>query len=369
MITLLAKDLLPKVKLYGRTLYREEDQTLYFNWTASGIAVWFRGKTLLAEFAAMPGAEMDRNPMTGQTTQRPTWPWLAVVADNQENPDRKFEVARETSTQLLFHSDEEETHCIRLVKLTENGKGFLGLKALHMDGVLLPVPDLPPKKKILFIGDSITCGFGNAANDKDRPFFSQDEDGWMSHGAITARKLHMEEAILSSSGIAVTLFPGWFHSWGMDDLLPYTDRILEEKLGLTQFTAWDFSRETPDYVVVNLGTNDAHAIQLMGEAEGMALHRQKYMKFLGQLRADCGSHTRIICTLGSMDYYLYPEIQAAVAQYQQETGDKKISCFRYPKMFFQDPVGACGHPHIVTDEKMADAMAEYIRALEREENA
>lgn len=66
-----------------------------------------------------------------------------------------------------------------------------------------------------------------------------------------------------------------------------------------------------------------------------------------------------------MDYYLFPEIQAAAGQYQEETGDKNISCFRYPKMYFQDPIGACGHPHIVTDEKMAEAMAEYIQAMEK----
>lgn len=365
MVTLYGIDLLEKVKPYGRTLYRDAEQTLYFNWTASGMAIWFRGKTLLAELAAIPGSEAEMNPATGESTQRPTWPWLAVVMDNRETPDRKLEISRESSTHLLFHSEEEETHCVRLVKLTENGKGFLGLKALHIDGTVLPIPELPPKKKIMFIGDSITCGFGNAVDDKNRVFFSQDEDGWMSHGAITARKLNMEETILSSSGIAVTLFPGWCHNWGMDDLYPYTDRILEEKLGLTQFTPWNCSGEALDYVVVNLGTNDANAIQLMGEKEGMALHRRKYMEFIRQLRSGCGPHTHIICALGSMDYYLFPEIQAAAGQYQEETGDKNISCFRYPKMYFQDPIGACGHPHIVTDEKMAEAMAEYIQALEK----
>ena len=65
-----------------------------------------------------------------------------------------------------------------------------------------------------------------------------------------------------------------------------------------------------------------------------------------------------------MDYYLFPEIQAAVSAYQTETGDTRISCFRYPKMFFLDPIGACGHPHVVTHEKMADAMASYIAQLE-----
>lgn len=364
MNKLQGNQLLPFVKRHGRTLFRAPEQALFFNWTASGLSVWFRGKTLMAEFVAMPGAEMDINPMNGETTPRPTWPWVSVLLDGNDTPDRKFEVSSPSSTHLLFHADNEQTHCVRLAKLTENAKGYLGLKSLSVDGVILPVPEEPAKKQILFIGDSITCGFGNAVNDKNRLFFSEDEDGWMSHGAITARKLGMEETILSSSGIAVTLFPGWFHTHGMEDLYPYTDRMLEEKLGMTEFTPWDFSQNRPDYVVLNLGTNDANAIQMMGEAEGMSLHQDRYVAFLKTLRATCGESCHIICALGTMDYYLYPEIQAAAARYQAETGDTNISCFRYPKMFFLDPIGACAHPHIVTDEKMADAMADYIARID-----
>lgn len=359
--------LLPKLKLYGRTLYRKQENILYFNWTDSGVEFVFTGTRLLAEFAAMPGAELDPPPASrAEPVLRPTWPWAAVIVDGQRT--RRFEVNEAAPVQLLFQSKEPETHCIRIVKLTENGKGYLGLKSLIADGEIKK-PAADSRKKIEFIGDSITCGFGNDVNDKNRLYFSQDQDSWMSHGALTARKLDMEETVVSSSGIAVTLFPGWFHQYGMDDLYLYADRILEDKLGVTDYTPWDFSQDDPDYIVLNLGTNDANAIQMMGEEAGMAMHLEKYADFLKMLRASHGPKAHLICALGTMDYYLLPEIEKAAAAYTAETGDTNISCFRYPKMFFMDPIGACGHPSIATDEKMAEAMAAYIRKLEEMKNS
>ena len=352
------------IKPIGRTLWRDQEGILFFNWTCSGIDLWFRGTALLAEFFAMPGEEPEIDPLTGQARTRATWPWLAVVLDDNEVPALRFALEREISTQLIFHSEQEETHRIRIVKLTENGKGYAGLRGFWMDGALCPPPGRPHKKRIEFIGDSITCGFGNRTEDRNRLFFSSEENGWMSHGAITARLLDMEPTIISSSGICLADFVGWPHPYCMKGLYPYTDRMLEDKLGAREYTAWDFDGHGADYVVLNLGTNDANGIQQMG-ADGKQRHRADYAAFLRTLRQLHGADAHIICALGSMDYYLYSDIQEIVAQYQKETRDKAITCFRYPKMDVRDPVGACGHPHITTHQKMAQAMADYIAALER----
>lgn len=361
MKTTAVSELIPKLKLHGRTLYRSQEDVLWFNWTNSGMELHFCGTLLMADFTATAGFEMDPPPMGGEPKPRETWPWLGVAVDGVLV--RSFEVRPDCAAQLLFSANQPEVHRIRLVKLTENGKGYLGLKSITIDGEIRPMP-VEAMKKIQFIGDSITCGFGNATNEKDRLFFSSDENSWFSHGAVTARTLGMDETIVSSSGIAVTLYPGWFHQYGMDDLYPYADRMLEDKLGVAEYTPWDFSQDEPDYIVLNLGTNDANAIQMMGEDAGKQMHLEKYTAFLKMLRKSHGEKPHIICALGTMDYYLLPEIEKAAAHYTAETGDTNISFFRYPKMFFLDPIGACGHPNIVTHEKMADAMAEYIRKLE-----
>ena len=346
----------------GRTLPGPQTDILYCDWTLSGVELWFRGSTLLADLCALPGAEMDRSPLTGQITERPTWPWCAVILDEEEIPAATFAVEGESCTRLLFHTDGEETHRLRLVKRTENGKGYLGVRGFWTDGEILPPPDRPAPKQIVFIGDSITCGFGNTTEEKDRLFFSPDEDGWQSHGAVAARMLGMEPTLVSSSGICVTTYRGWPHPYAMDGLYDYTDRMLEDKLGRTELTRWDFAAHPADYVVLNLGTNDANGLALEG-AEGPAHHARAYRAFLEHLRAvHPGAH--ILCALGSMDYYLYTDLQRIVAEYRRDTGDHRVECFRYPKMDIADPVGACGHPHVSTHRKMARALADRITALE-----
>lgn len=123
-----------RLKPLGRTLPDPQSGVLYCNWTLSGVEILFRGRTLAADLCALPGAEADRSPLTGQITERPTWPWCAVILDEDETPARTFAVEGETCTQLLFHSGEEELHRIRLIKRTENGKGYLGVRGFWLDG-------------------------------------------------------------------------------------------------------------------------------------------------------------------------------------------------------------------------------------------
>jgi len=349
----------------GRTLAPPGAHALYFDWTVSGIEVFFRGTCLMAEFTAMAGEETDVEALTGRTLTRPTWPWLAVVLDDENVPVRRLALEQPESIQLLFQSDQEEYHRVRVVKLTENGKGFAGLRGFRMEGTLCPPPARPPRRRIEFIGDSITCGFGNEALEKDRLYFSSDENGWMSHGAVTARLLDMDANVVSSSGICLTRFDGWPHPYAMDELYPYADRMLEDRLGMKTYTPWDFAEAQADYVVLNLGTNDANAIQQAGPGAAERW-RRAYQDFLKTLRAAHGPRAQLICALGSMDYYLYRDIQSAVEAYRRESGDAGVCCFRYPKMDLRDPVGAEGHPHTATHQKMARAMAEFIAGLERE---
>lgn len=351
----------------GRTLYCEEDGILYFNWTCSGIELIFRGTCLMVSLHAAAGEETVANAQTGQPENYLTWPYAAVFLDDCEQPDSSFCVEKEQKTCLLFQSELPELHRIRLVKLTENGKTGLGAESFYMDGEILPAVKDLKKPLIEFIGDSITCGFGNTTKEKDRLFFSEDENGWLSYGAIAARRLDMNWSIISSSGICVTKYPNWPHAYEMNGLYDYTDRIQEDRQRKDTYQEWDFSSHPAAYIVLNLGTNDANAMFLSGDSEAA---EQKfcrdYLAFLKHLRHKNGTETQIICALGSIDYYLYHHITEIVKEYQAITGDSRISCLQYPKIYFRDPVGACGHPYVATHEKMAEALVLHIRKLSQQ---
>ena len=56
-------------------------------------------------------------------------------------------------------------------------------------------------------------------------------------------------------------------------------------------------------------------------------------------------HSLIVCALGSMDYYLYEHIAAAVGDYTAETGDENICVFKLVGInAMLEGYGAVGHP-------------------------
>lgn len=359
------KDIENRIHRMGRTYKDTETGILHFNWTCSGLELTFRGTCLIASLHAQSGVETERDMISGNMEERATWPWISVFLDDEEVPCRWFEISKPEDTQLIFQSETEETHRIRIVKITENLKTGLGIDHFFMEGEILPSENCSGRRKIEFIGDSITCGFGNETKEKDRLFYSDEENGWLSHAAIAARKLNMDWNMICVSGICLGKREMIPLPYAMNDLYPYTDRILEDRLERKEYQVWDFASNTPDYVVLNLGTNDATGIigDTDPEQEEKKFHTE-YYEFLKMLRQYNGADTRIICALGSMDYYLYHHITEIVTEYRNNTGDDKVTYFRYPKIDFMDPLGACAHPYVITHEKMAESLIQYIKNLE-----
>lgn len=357
-----------KVKTIGRTFYDNEKEILLMNWTCSGMEVQFQGKYLMGNFYAWSGVEIDGVPFDENAPKRTVWPYIAVFLDNVEEPYRVIHLSKERETYLLYEGADEETHTIRIVKLTEQYKTKVGFAHFLMDGELCLPKEIIKKKQIEFVGDSITCGFGNMTTEKDRFFFSEDENGWMSHGAIAARMLDMDCQMICISGICSSQRKGIPQEYAMNELYPYTDLVYHNAMKKSQEPEkWDFTGHPSDYVVLNLGTNDATAIMLSPEQEQKseieAFYRE-YLAFIKEIRKLNGAGTWIICALGSMDYYLYYDIVQIVEKYKQESGDNAISCFRYKKMSVMDPIGACNHPHVITQQKMAKEIAEEIKRIE-----
>lgn len=359
------KECREKLQKLGR-VYEGAKQELFIDWTCSGLRFHFQGTCLLAELGALPSDEYE-NPFDKASPSRKTWPYAAVFLDDQEEPISYFEVKDSQKNYLLYSSETEEAHTITIRKMSENQKGKLSINKFITDGVIERAKDMKSKLKIEFIGDSITCGFGNLSNDRNRLFYSADENGWMSHAAVAARRLEAEFNIISCSGIAASKGIGNI-SWGlpsMPELYPYTDRMLEEQQGKSTYTEWDFTGNKQDIIVLNLGTNDISLIEFNGDiAAGIQRFEEDYAQFLKLLREKNGAEPWIICALGSMDYYLYDTIEKVVQRFMGENGDHRISCFKYGRIRMTEGFGACAHPSLATHLRMGEELAAYIEALQ-----
>ncbi|CAH0473975.1 unnamed protein product [Peronospora belbahrii] len=112
-------------------------------------------------------------------------------------------------------------------------------------------PEPPPMRKMEFIGDSDTCGFGNEGKASSaKNLFGMKgrmENVYNGYACVTARMFDAEEHVLAWSGKGV-------HSnsadWGPN--MP----VLWKNTLASRPGDWDMSSWIPDVVVINLGIND-----------------------------------------------------------------------------------------------------------------
>lgn len=152
----------------------------------------------------------------------------------------------------------EGAHRIKISKRTGPNFGsaaFLGLR-LPKGGHLL---DLPPRpiRKIEFIGDSYTVGYGNEGTGLDcggvyRPY----ENSALSYASLAAQEMNAESHLIAISGYGAVRNYNDANTTSPTPVPFYYGRTLMEREDLP----WDFQRWQPDAVAIKLGTND-HSTQ------------------------------------------------------------------------------------------------------------
>lgn len=340
------------VRPVGRTLFI--DNIRYLGWSCSGIELVYTGAEL--------SAEIWTDWLVDEPWKAGWQPYIGVFTDG-DNVPRKIGIEQGTNRYTLFKSETVRTVKLRIVKLSENAFGKLGISGLFGDGEASPTEQSSGKSgKIEFIGDSITCGFGIEGKSAGEGFRTETENPCITYAALTAEALGKEYELVSWSGIGVysCSCPDDAESpndeWLMPMIYPYTDMGAEGSLGLTERTPWDFSSSVPDIIVVNLGTNDYIFTKEIPERKEN--FRRAYGDFLRLLREKNPS-VPVLCTLGMMGGELYPEIEAAV----KDTGDGNIFTLRLTEQRPEDGIGCEGHPNAVTHRKAAAELTEKIKQI------
>ena len=356
------------VSFFGRTIYDEPTGAVFFNWTGAGFEVAFEATKLELTMLALESA----NPFEGAL-----WPCVSVFLDDGEEPVRELYLNQPTTRITLFESDKPEQHRIRLVKRTENDKGKVGLSDIAIEGEFLHTEADATRLRLEFVGDSISCGFGNEATSREGLFVPQEQNGLRSYCAVTAKLLHADYHNIGISGISLCApfdpdfaleIPGFdglrVKVKAMEDYYDFTDRAFEEIRGKTgDFSRCEFSRYRPDAVIINLGTNDSYRIKSASDPLAEILHfERRYTAFIRRIRELNGPKAVIGCTLGPMDYFLYDNIIQAARTYQAETGDERVFCCKFGGIYpLQEGFGAGDHPSVVTHARMGRELSEQLK--------
>ena len=263
----------------------------------------------------------------------------------------------------------DSRHTVRLMYIIEGYEMYPEFWGFLLDeGRSLAEPPALPSRKIEFVGNSITCGYGNEGYDKFEHFEYETENHYYSYASITARSLGAQHWVVARSGIGAYRNYNGPKTGNPESNMPvqyeYTGYALhpgfrQEATFLSE--KWDFSRYQPDVVCVNLGTND-----LSTNNYDLTLLKQGYQK-LYQMVREHNPQAKIVLLTGSM---LYNQEQREAQQLLNEVmneasqaGDKEVFRFDMTQIMSEEGYGNDWHPNIRQDEKMASELTPFLREL------
>ena len=263
----------------------------------------------------------------------------------------------------------EGRHLVRLMYVIEGYELYPEFWGFVLDKgrQLVEAPPFP-SRKIEFIGNSITCGYGNEGLKKEEHFDYATENHYYSYASITARNLEAQHWVVARSGIGAYRNYGEPKSGSPGSCMPvqyeftgyaWKPDLRKEASFLSE--KWDFSRYQPDVVCINLGTND-----LSTNNYDLSLLKQGYRKLLKMVRQH-NPNAKIVFLTGSMLYNqeLKEAIQILdeIADEARKAGDKEVYRFDMPHIDGEEFFGNDYHPNIYQDEKMAGELTAYLRKL------
>ena len=213
---------------------------------------------------------------------------IGVVIDNDYNNMYHIPTVKGIQNITVAENLNGE-HIIKIVKLIEYNRGRYEISSVIFDGEFLEKPQ-EKALKFEFYGDSLTCGYGNLCTTRNSPDpFEFLENGYKTWCVLLCEKLGAEMSAISSSGQGVATDCGGRLDGVIDKYWDMAVPSLNVK--------WDFSYQ-PQYVFINLGTND---ITYLRSVEGArfdeALFEKNAKKMLNGIREKI-PNCKIIIALG-----------------------------------------------------------------------
>jgi hypothetical protein len=304
-----------------------------FDWTGCMIETDFTGSTIQAELDLVDGSAAG----------------MTVVVDGVP---RFLKISSAKKTYLLAEDLEiGKKHRIVLFKRSEGAKGTVQFGGFHTseDGTLSR-PEAP-SRKMLVIGDSITCGYGNEAKTMKEGNTVENENGYMSYAPIAARTLNADLMMFCWSG------RGMYRNYHLNnDQASTIPKMFNQTLAMDKNSEWDHSNYIPDIIVIHLGTNDnsTHGGKEPLPKEG---YIDTYKQFITRLRTDAPK-SKIVISIGPMQ-------AGPISNWLSEIAASfdNVSTLTYSPFEGEDDKGGHYHPSVKKNIKMATRLVEAIHVL------
>lgn len=283
--------------------------------------------------------------------------YFSVQIDDQ--PERLIQMPEKAEDIVLLEGNTQgAAHTITLLNRSETWHGVSTLYnfTLH-HGELLEAPALP-QRKILVIGDSITCGEA-ADRQANLDKTCQGDNRWWgakeSYGMQLAAMMNAQVQLVCYGG------RGLVRTWdGITDGVnaPEFYDYAAPKDG--QPLTWDHSLYHPDIAIIALGTNDFSASA--GKPPSESHYVKTYVDFIKKIQRDHGSIPVVITDGPLLNDYNEANAKTLLQSYLRKVKAQSHNVHFMPAN--QYPGDSCNfHPHAEQHQAIAKDLAPAIKKI------
>ena len=255
---------------------------------------------------------------------------------------------------------DDAPHTLKLVK-TMGAFNYVGFKGIVIDkDGDVSKPEHKYDLKIEVYGDSVSAGevvediyYEGVDDRRDHHVDHTADNASFSYPMILARRLNAELHDVAQGGIALFdgtgFFPDEDHLTGMEHCY---DKLRYSPLAETK--QWDFSRYTPDIVIIAIGQNDHKPNgDKIDTPDFRKLWKDRYKAMLSDLMEKY-PNARFVLMLTIMKHE--PTWDRLIEEIANEVNSDRVTYFR----FTRTGAATVGHPRAVEQSEMAAELYSYL---------
>ena len=296
-----------------------------FDWSASGFQFAFSGKSIELQITS-------HHTLYGPVI-------LAVFVDGEVY--QKIDLS-EGSHAYTIPFTRNDIIYVKIIQITELQYGSFKLEDIRVDGEIFKWDK--PQESILWIGDSLSAGYGLESDTTPLVFNTHFEDCTHAYPYMVSHALNTTPIIIAYSG------NGILSRW-----IPETEDAANDEDILPSIFPYNID-EDPSWVIINLGTNDASYTRGIPEREQR--FKKLYIDFIQTLQAKF-PNTKFLLCYGLMEETLLSSVQKVA----KETSSLFL---RFDAATEKDGFCFASHPNKTSQRNAANTLIHFIRTHNEE---
>ena len=314
------------LKIHGRTLFEDK---IYFSWSNSGVELNFEGRQIEFSFQEY-------------VSEQPVY-----VKAFTEKGEQRFGLLG-ALPKVILEFETENVHSIKLLRVSE-GNVPLVLESIKIMGTapaFLP-PPAEKKRRLEFLGDSITSGYGVLASADQDKYYTCEQDSTKTYAYLTAELLDAEIRTEAQSGQGV-----YRNCAGQEG--NQFKRIFDMAIRVRD--GYDHSLWVPDAMILHCGTND-----VPGGTDEETMYKEAGF-LIDKVRA-VYPRAKIVWMYGMMNDKFHSTFEKLISD-KNRNGDADLYYFPVEAITrAKNEFGAAWHPNVNASQRVSAALAKFLEAL------